>query len=375
MKFLSTSVAFFLLAVDGTSAFSRPAFIQNAGVCTEVAKNHNNHRRQHRAGGSCSAKCNSKCSCPACVGAHNKKTTALFSIEASSEVEVEASEAIPSEVEALDGIESSDEAHNADRPARSNLQKKKKPQGKSLDEFEIGSTVSAKVKTITSYGAFLDVGAETDGLLHISQLSKDFVSDVNEFLEINQEVEVRIANIDKKKGQIALSLLTEEEAAQGAPQRRGGGGGNRGGNDGGNRRDDNAALSSLVEKGWDTEKFIEGTVVNTVDFGAFVRINVADLNEEASGEMDGLVHISSLAAGRVNSVTEVVNANDKVQVRVKSIMGKKVSLSMISSEDESSGRAPAAESYGAADWKESLEKLQADMPKFNNKPMVVDTRK
>merc|ERR1712151_203500 len=162
--------------------------------------------------------------------------------------------------------------------------------------------------------------------------------------------------------------------AQGAPQRRGGGGG-RGNDGGGNRRDDSAAaLSSLVEKGWDKEKFIEGTVVNTVDFGAFVRIDVSALNEEASGEMDGLVHISSLTAGRVNSVTDIVNPNDKVQVRVKSIMGKKVSLSMISSADEQS-KAPPGENFGAADWKESLEKLQADMPTFNNKPMVVDTRK
>jgi len=105
------------------------------------------------------------------------------------------------------------------------------------------------------------------------------------------------------------------------------------------------------------------------------------LNSEVEGEMDGLVHISALAAGRVEAVTSVVNTGDKVQVRCKSIDGRKVSLSMISLEAEaeamerrrSSGPEPVQ--MGAKDWKESLDRISGDAPDFSNNPLVVDLRK
>merc|ERR1711976_400178 len=68
-------------------------------------------------------------------------------------------------------------------------------------------------RSITSYGAFVDFGAPTDGLLHISQLSTEYVGDVNDIISEKQEIEVRIVSIDTDKGQVALSLLSEEESA------------------------------------------------------------------------------------------------------------------------------------------------------------------
>ncbi|EEC51988.1 predicted protein, partial [Phaeodactylum tricornutum CCAP 1055/1] len=62
-------------------------------------------------------------------------------------------------------------------------------------DFNVGDTVTAKVKSIASYGAFMDFGAQTDGLLHISQLSVGYIKDVSEILKPGQEVEVRITNI------------------------------------------------------------------------------------------------------------------------------------------------------------------------------------
>lgn len=291
---------------------------------------------------------------------------------------------VPPEVESLDGIESEEEAHNADRPARASLKKKSPQKGKPLSEFEVGSTVSAKVKTITAYGAFLDIGASTDGLLHISNLSSGFVSDVKEFLSEGQEIDVRIINIDEGKNQVGLTLLTEEEEeASKQPrqprQQRGGRGGG-----GGARRDDSAVVAALAEKGFDSSQFVEGTVASTVDFGAFVRFDASQLNSEVEGEMDGLVHISALTTGRAASVTSVVNTGDKVQIRVKSIDGRKVSLSMISVEDEeaelerrraSSPGSMEPVSEGAKDWQESLDKIQAEQATFTNRPLVVDLRK
>ena len=282
---------------------------------------------------------------------------------------------VPAEVEAMDGVESTDEAHNVERPARSSI-KKKKPAGKDLSEFSEGSMVKGTVKSIASYGAFVDIGASTDGLLHVSQLSASFVSDVNDVVSEGQEVEVRIVKIDSAKGQVGLSLLTEEEAAAAKPSRAP--------KRNNNRRDDSAVLSALNEKGWDATVMVEGTVVSTVDFGAFVKVDASTLNSECEGSFDGLVHISSLKVGRVGAVTDVVKPDDKVQVRCKSIDGRKVSLTMLSVEDE---EAKAAESGnqgggggfndefdpgdGAKDWKESVAAFEDEQPVFKNTPLII----
>jgi len=282
----------------------------------------------------------------------------------------------------LDGVASTDEAHNVERPARSSLKKKRGPKGKPISEYEVGSMVQGTVRTITAYGAFIDIGATTDGLLHISQLSSDFVGNVNDVLTADQDVEVRIVSIDTDKGQVALSLLTQQEAdtsQQAAKQKRGDRPQRQQQN---NRRDDSAVLASLEKKGWDSNAFVEGTVVSMVDFGCFVRIDASRLNSECEGELDGLVHISALASGRVSSVGDIVKLEDKVQVRVKSINGSKVSLTMLSAEEEESktesssfsgGGGPVGD--GAKDWKESLVKFDDKMPLFKNGPVIQDRRK
>lgn len=336
------------------------------------------------------------CTCPACVGLHTPGCTCSACISSHSafclcaacrgtntrlfSTETETEEEVPPEVEAQDGILSEDEAHNSERPARSSLKKKRTSKGTPLSEFEVGSTVNGKVKTITSYGAFLDIGAATDGLLHISNLSSGFVSDVKEFLQEGQEVEVRITNIDEAKNQVGLTLLTEaeeQEAKQPRQPRK-----KRDAGSGGGRRDDSAVVASLAQKEFDPAQFVDGTVVSTVDFGAFVRFEASQLNSEVQGEMDGLVHISALSAGRASSVTSVVNVGDAVKVRCKSIEGTKVSLTMMSVEDEQAQQearrsmgGPEPVNEGAKDWKESLEKIKDDLPSFSNTPMVVDLRK
>merc|ERR1712003_537931 len=175
--------------------------------------------------------------------------------------------------------------------------------------------------------------------------------------------------------------MTEEEEAAAKPSRPPQ---NRKQNRGGNN---SAVLSSLSEKGWDESAMVEGTVVSTVDFGAFVQIDASALNSECEGTFDGLVHISSLKVGRVGSVSEVVKKDDKVQVRCKSIDGNKVSLSMLSVEDEESKAAQGGRGGGnnfndefdpgdgAKDWKESVSKFDEDQPVFKNTPLIIDNRK
>lgn len=285
----------------------------------------------------------------------------------------------------MDGVESSEEAHNISRPARQQIKKNKPKEGKSLTEFEEGQTVTGTVKSLATYGAFVDIGATTDGLLHVSQLSIEFVSDVSDIVKEGQEVQVRIVKIDSAKGQIGLSMITAEEEAEAnesAKKKRESrqASGNRRQN---NRRDDSAVLGALTKKGWDDKVMVPGVVVSTTDFGAFVKVDASKLNNEVDGEFDGLVHISALKIGRVSSVGDVVNPNDKVQVRCKNIDGNKVSLTMLSVEDEESKNSERGGGggfmddvdMGAKDWAESLAKFDEEQPAFSNTAVIIQRSK
>jgi len=321
-----------------------------------------------------------------------------------SETAVE--EEVPSEVVALDGVASEEEAHNVDRPARgSGLHKHSKDDDKkkrtALSDLEIGSTVDAKVKTITAYGAFLDIGAKSDALIHVSRLSDDFVANVEDVLKQGDEIKVRIVSVDTDKNQIAVTMRSEETEAKAAdqssarPTRRR----ERPQRSGADQSSQAASINALAEKGFDDSKFVDGEVVSTLDFGAFVRFDSAQLGEGLEGEVDGLVHISALAEGRTGSVSDVVSVGDKIQVRIRSVdpEGGRISLSMISKESEEASRPaprqerkaggggggggqrnPIAGSWkdlGAADWKETMDEFVKDQPSFTNTAVVVDRRK
>jgi len=303
---------------------------------------------------------------------------------------------VPAEVEAMDGIADETEAHNAERPTRgSGLHKHtKKPKGKELSEFKVGDTVEGKVKSITSYGAFVDIGATTDALLHVSRLSDDFVSNVEDIVKTGDDITVRIATIDTDKKQISLTMRSEEAEAKSSEQvaaRTSSKGKQRPRRSDGDRAAQREAMTKLAEASVSDETFVEGEVVSILDFGAFVRFDTSPLAEGLSGEVDGLVHISALTPGRASSVASVVSVGDKVQVRVKAVdaEGGKVSLSMISKEDENKTQGAAAEKpagkarksrwseaeMGPKDWKEQMERVLADQPAFKNMPLIVDKRK
>jgi len=296
-------------------------------------------------------------------------------------------EEVPAEVVAMDGIASEEEAHNVERPKTSLQKRRTKPKGVALSELTEGSTVEGKIKTITSYGAFVDIGAATDALLHVSRLSDEFVSKVEDIVQVGQDVQVRIVKIDVEKRQVAVSMRSEEADQKEAGGKRR----QRPQRSGGDRAAQMKLLGELNEKGFDTDKMIEGSVQSTLDFGAFVRIATADLVEGIEGEVDGLVHISQLSAGRVENVESIVKVGQKVQVRVKSVdsEGGKVSLSMITAEEDSQntrkgggnkqGKGFAGmytdSEMGAKDWKEKLEKFSAEQPVFTNSAVIVERRK
>lgn len=313
------------------------------------------------------------------VTAVSRFSTQLFAETEEAVAEApEVDEEAPAEVVAMDGVESADEAHNVDRPARNSLRKKRPQTGNPLSEFSVGDTIKASVKSVTDYGCFCDFGCVSDGLVHVSRMSKDFVRDVNEVVSVGDEVEVRIVEINEEKGQIALSFLSvEEEKESTQNQQR-----PRQNQQRQQRRDNSSVLDAVLEKGYDPEVFLPGKVVSTVSFGAFVRIDAKTINDELEGEFDGLVHISSLAKGRTNEVTDVAKVDDSVQVRIKNIGDGKVALSMMSVEDEAAdkegrgggGGGLDSVDMGAKDWKESQEKIKSTMPEFRNGPKLVQRK-
>lgn len=162
---------------------------------------------------------------------------------------------------------------------------------KLLRELEVGQVREGTVRRLQKFGAFVDLGG-IDGLVHISQLSWDRISDPSQVLQEGQRIKVRVDKVDTATGRISLSY-----------------------------RD-------LLEQPWQgaDAKFpigtvLEGTVTKIMDFGAFVRV--------APG-VEGLVHISELAHQRVVRVNAVVSEGQTVQVKVLSIdpAAQKLSLSI-----------------------------------------------
>ena len=83
------------------------------------------------------------------------------------------------------------------------------------EKFEIGSILTGKVTGIQSYGAFVALDENNQGLVHISEITHGFVKDINEHLKVGDEVKVKVLSVDEEAGKIGLSIrATEEEPVQ-----------------------------------------------------------------------------------------------------------------------------------------------------------------
>lgn len=80
------------------------------------------------------------------------------------------------------------------------------PSVHTIDDLRLGMTLPGIVTNLTAFGAFVDVGVKTDGLVHISQLSDRFVKNVADVVSLHQEVEVRVIGVDTARGRINLSM-------------------------------------------------------------------------------------------------------------------------------------------------------------------------
>jgi small subunit ribosomal protein S1 len=85
-----------------------------------------------------------------------------------------------------------------------------RPVAKKLSDLRPGMTLNGKVVRLESFGAFVDVGTIRPGLVHVSEMSNDYVSDPSELVKIGDEIRVSVIDIDHKKRQIRLSMKSDE---------------------------------------------------------------------------------------------------------------------------------------------------------------------
>lgn len=168
---------------------------------------------------------------------------------------------------------------------------RKEAQAKFWETAEVGDVYKGEVKSLTSYGAFVDLGG-IDGMVHISELSWDRIKNPAEVVSVGDILEVYIKELDPEKGRISLGYKREE---------------------------DNPWVKFTNE--YSEGDVITGKVASITPFGAFVRIIPG---------IDGLVHISQLADRKVGNVKEVVNVGDEVSAKITEIDAdkKRISLSM-----------------------------------------------
>ena len=76
--------------------------------------------------------------------------------------------------------------------------------------LEVGQIVEGKVSGITGFGAFVDLPGGETGLVHISEVARNYVKDINEHLSVGQEVKVKVLTLDEK-GKISLSIKKAQE--------------------------------------------------------------------------------------------------------------------------------------------------------------------
>ena len=160
-------------------------------------------------------------------------------------------------------------------------------QGLSIFDLKPRMRLEGRVTRLELFGAFVDVGAEREGLLHISQLGQR-VNRVSDLLSVGDDVTVWVQSVEPEQGRISLTMIKPPDHP----------------------------IAELKP-----DMILSGTVTKLTPYGAFVDIGA---------ERDGLVHISEMAEGRIEKPEDVVQEGEQVVVRVLRVSRKKrrIELSM-----------------------------------------------
>ena len=160
-----------------------------------------------------------------------------------------------------------------------------------LSKLAKGMRLKGTVSSIVDFGAFVDLGG-IDGLVHISELSWNHVNHPSEVVKVGDEVEVEVLDVDLQRERISLGLKQTTEDP----------------------------WLKLIES-YPVGTIVDGKVTKVVPFGAFV---------ELGNNVEGLVHISEMAAKHIDTPAQVVKVGQDVKVKVMDINPdrRRISLSM-----------------------------------------------
>lgn len=93
----------------------------------------------------------------------------------------------------------------------------------SMDDVKVGMVVPGVVTNITRFGAFVDIGVKQDGLVHVSEIAHQYITDPGEVLKLNDKVQVKVLEVDTARKRIALSIKQTQEAPARNSQKSGAG--------------------------------------------------------------------------------------------------------------------------------------------------------
>ena len=82
----------------------------------------------------------------------------------------------------------------------------------SIDDLEPGMELEGRVSNVANFGAFVDLGVKRDGLVHVSELSDQWIDNPREVVRVGQVVRVRVLEVDRQRGRISLSMRSPEGA-------------------------------------------------------------------------------------------------------------------------------------------------------------------
>ncbi|QQE12149.1 S1 RNA-binding domain-containing protein [Planctomycetota bacterium] len=158
-----------------------------------------------------------------------------------------------------------------------------------LDEIAEGQIRKGTVRSIVDFGAFVDLGG-VDGLVHVTDMSYTHISKPADFVKVGEEVEVKVLKLDKEKDRISLGMKQVKPDPW-----------------------------SLVEGKYKVGDQVEGTVLRTANFGAFIELEAG---------IEGLLPMSEMSWGRVRKAEDVVKVGDKVRLGIISLDAEKHKMSL-----------------------------------------------
>ncbi len=169
--------------------------------------------------------------------------------------------------------------------------KKAEAQAKFWETAKVGDVFTGKVKSLTSFGAFVDLGG-IDGMVHISELSWKRIKHPSEVVSVGDTLEVYIKDLDREANRISLGFKKAEDNPW-----------------------------EIFKANYNVGDVVKATIVSITNFGAFAQI---------IDGVDGLIHISQIADRKVENVKDVLSVGDVVDVKIIDIdtESKRISISI-----------------------------------------------